>query len=286
MAFWPTTDEQMNLNFYPKSVCLAALFLVTSLAHPARAGDGVDLSPSIDLGLSNSGPLTATAASRPYRVWMFRNLPGFIGDSADDGATPDAADGPDWLQLNAGNYNPYFDIRRPGDPGGVGYFRLTSQMQLFETKTTGCAIAVRAVTPAGREADGVDEGPTVVSPALYFCHNLEDGTGIQGFIGRNVRVDSLPSGPLHRSVEGGVAVQRPLITDVDGSSGVYFFVQTSCRYRYATPTTDVSPAVWEVLPGVHWRIYENCGLSGGVILPVGGERVERGMWQVTCWVQW
>jgi hypothetical protein len=269
-----------------KRISIASLFLTALHASPAAADDNDNPARYVNLGSLTAAPATTNPPSRPYRVWMFGNLPGFIGDSSDDGATPDATDGPDWLQVNASSHNPYLDVRRAGDPGGIGYFRVTSQMQLFESRSSGFAVGLRAVTPAGRESDGVDTGQTIVSPSLSFFHTLDDGTGIQGFVGQNVRIDSLPSGPI-RGVQGSVSVQRPLVMDVDGSSGVYFFVQTSCRFRYSTTTTtDASPSVLEVLPGLHWRIYENCGLSGGVILPVNGERTDRSMWQVTCWVQW
>ena len=153
-------------------------------------------------------PADSTSSPRPRanRIQLFRIVPGFLSDpvglDSDDPRDATPNDGPDWLQVSMGNYNPYFDIRRPGDPGDVGYYKLHSQIQVFDTGATGLTVALQAVTPAGLDQDGVQDGPTVVSPALSLFHTLDDGTGIQGFIGKNMNLNPTSlSGPIHRNVQ-------------------------------------------------------------------------------------
>ena len=64
-----------------------------------------------------------------------------------------------------------------GDPGGVGYFRVQSQLQFLDTGKTGCTIGLRAATPAGVEYDGLQDGPTFVAPNLAWHYDLGDGAG-------------------------------------------------------------------------------------------------------------
>ena len=52
------------------------------------------------------------------------------------GSLPPSADsGPDWLSVAMGNDNPYFEFRQPGDPGGIGFYKWYSQVQVFDTGT-------------------------------------------------------------------------------------------------------------------------------------------------------
>jgi hypothetical protein len=241
-----------------------------------------------ELDVTATQDSTAPPHVRANRIQLFRIVPGFLSDpvglDSDDpkDATPD--DGLNWLQVSVGNYNPYFDIRRPGDPGGVGYYKLHSQVQIFDTGTTSLAVALQAVTPAGLDQDGIQDGPTVVSPALCVFHTLDDGTGLQGFIGKNMNLNPTGfSGPIHRNVQYGVAVQRPVLdTGPDNIGSFYVFVEALGRYRYAA--TNGPPAVWEMIPGIHWRLSDNVWLSGGVLLPVGAALPSREahLWQLTC----
>src|ERR1700722_11149144 len=63
-----------------------------------------------------------TPRPKTNRIQLFRIVPGFLSDpvglDSDDpkDTTPD--NGPNWLQLSVGSYNPYFVFRRPVDPGG------------------------------------------------------------------------------------------------------------------------------------------------------------------------
>ena len=88
------------------------------------------------------------------RFQLFGITPGFLSDPVgltdpNDPSTPADDSGPDWLEVTAGNDNPFFDLRSPGDPGGVGFYKLHTQVQLFDSPHTGCTVAVQAVTPAG-----------------------------------------------------------------------------------------------------------------------------------------
>ena len=60
------------------------------------------------------------------------------------------------------------------------------------------------------------------------------------------------------------------------------FVEELGRYRFEN--RSVRPAVWEMVPGVHWRMNEAWWLSGGWIVPVS-VRPDARQWQITCWMQ-
>jgi hypothetical protein len=272
------------------------LFALASLLFPVAAHAQSDSPwPTQRLWTSEfDAPGTAELAATPARpsanrIQLFRIVPAFLTDPVgiepDDprDATPDS--GPNWLQLSVGNYNPFFDFRRPGDPGDAGYYKLHSQLQVFDNGATSLSLALQAVTPAGLDQDGVQDGPTVVSPAVCLFHTLDDGTGIQGFVGKNMNLNrSSFSGPLHRSVQYGVAVQKPVLdTGADNIGCFYLFVEALGRYRYDATATG-PPAVWEMVPGVHWRMTENVWLTGGVLMPVGAPLPSREahLWQLTC----
>src|SRR5262249_1446805 len=127
------------------------------------------------------------------------------------------------LQVVAGNDNPYFDLRRPGDPGGVGYFRVHSQLQVLDTGKTGATLGLRAAPPAWLEFDGLQEGPTVVAPNLAWYYDLGSGAALHGFVGKNVRAGGGWTDNLGRNVEYGLAVHRP-VPMPDGSPSRNFFL--------------------------------------------------------------
>jgi hypothetical protein len=276
-------------------------------ASGARADEWIDwnrepvLPRDLILGwLFPSG--SSTPASRPHQVRLFRIQSGFlrepVGLDQDDSTPEDRmspqkdGDGPNWLQLTMGNDNPYFDVRRPGDPGGVGYYKVYSGVQLFDNQRTACALALHAVTPAGLEMDGVPDGPTVFRPAFCLTHSLDDdGTAIHGFVGRQVNLVPKP-GPQYRGLEYGMALQRPLPAVPNGAGNLYLFVETLGRYRFdsdagASSRPDAGagsrPATeWEVLPGLHWRYNDKMWISGSLILPVNSAPIDPRLWQVTC----
>jgi hypothetical protein len=185
-----------------------------------------------------------------------------------------------WL----GTDNPFFDFRRPGDPGGVGYYKLHSQALLFDTDYTGLSVGFQAVTPAGLEADGMQTGPTVLSPNIALFHEVTSGTAIQGFVGKDLRANSRWVGGLHRSIQYGLALQSPCpgLQPKDGQC-VHFFVEALGRYRYEGDPGLGGPLNLHLVPGVHWRLGESWWMSGGVLMPLGGPtRYDSRLWQITA----
>jgi hypothetical protein len=286
------------------------VLLILLLVNPwswARGDDWIDWihDPVLPRDLLPESPYStgsATSSNRLHRIPLFRIQSGFLSGPVgldQDDSTPDDRmspqrdnEGPSWLQLAMGNDNPYFDVRRPGDPGGVGYYKVYSGVQLFDNQRTACALALLAVTPAGLEMDGVPDGPTVLRPAFSLSHSLDDeGTAIHGFIGRQVHFNPKP-GPQYRGLEYGMAFQRPLPAVPSGAGSLYLFVETLGRYHFeADPGSGVRaetgngnrPATeWEVLPGLHWRYNDNMWISGSLILPVNSAPLDPRLWQVTC----
>ena len=269
------------------------LLLLLSPAAPAplQAEEIIDWTP--DSVLSRVLDPQSTGAASAFnahnnRIQLFGITPGFLSDPvglADPSDSPAAAadQGPDWLQVTAGTDNPFFDLRNPGDPGGVGFYKLHTQVQLVDSPNTGCAVTVQAVTPAGREADGVEDGPTVVSPAVSLFHALDDGTAIQGFVGKNVNLNSRWSGQLNQSVRYGMAVQRPLLpAGPNGDANFYVFCEALGRYHYEAAANPGPLSNLDVLPGVHYRLAPNWWMSGGYIVPVTTARPDTNHWQITC----
>jgi hypothetical protein len=201
----------------------------------------------------------------------------------DDPALPRAdSDGSGRVFVIAGNDNPYLDFRRPGDPGGVGYFRVNSQLQFLDTGRTGCTVGLRAATPAGLEFDGVQSGPTHVAPNFAWYYDLGDGAGLHGFVGKSVRAAGDWTDSLGRNVEYGLAIHRPFpIPDGGISRNLFMFLEALGRVR-PDSTGDARRSVWELLPGLHYRLSDNWWMSGGLIVPVGASRSDLGTWQVTC----
>lgn len=187
------------------------------------------------------------------------------------------------LRVALGADNPFFDFRRPGDPGGVGFYRLHSQMLLFDNQKTGLSMGLRAVTPAGVEADGIADGPTVLSPNVAWFHELGKGTAIQGFVEKAVRANSRWSDSLERQINYGLAVHKPVLggENTPGQS-VHVFLEALGRYRIDSDTSQRAPLNWELLPGVHWRLSDSWWMSGGVLMPLGVPRPDAHMWQITA----
>ncbi len=182
------------------------------------------------------------------------------------------------------NDNPYFDFRRPGDVGGYGYYRIHSQLQLLGTQRTGCSLGMQAVTPAGLESDGIAEGPTVVAPHFALFHEVSDGTAVQAFVGKDLRV--IPR--LDDRFGGGFRYGMAVAQRVPGFDGgtlpyVHVFLEALGRYRIdGESSPGGGPAVWELLPGLHWRVGDSCWVSGGVLMPLGASHIDLGLWQLTC----
>jgi len=250
--------------------------------------------PSLRLNFANQLE-DAGSPPRPDRFQLFRMPAGFITnpvglDSDDDDPPPDPESatapsfpGEDRLQLILGQDNPFFDFRYPGDPGGAGYYRLHTQYQLLDSSTSGLCLGLRAVTPAGLEADGLAHGPTILSPALAWYQDLGGIASLHGYIGKNLRATNGWTDSLERSIHYGVAVQQPIPGLTSTSTGsLHFFVEALGRQRSNPDLAERPPFNWEVLPGLHWQMGENWWMSGGLLLPMGASRLETNLWQITC----
>ena len=268
-----------------------ALSLLLLPPAAVRAEDVIDWGRDSILPWDTDAEAAAASANaaRPNRIRLFGITPGFLSNPVglsepDEPATNDPADaGPDWLTVTMGPDNPFFDLRQPGDPGGVGYYRVHTQVQLFDSPNTGCAVSCQAVKPAGRDNDGLEDGPTVVSPAVSLFHALDDGTAIQGFVGKNVNLNSNWAGQLNQSVQYGMAVQHPILpTAPDGSGNLFVFVEALGRYHYDAVAGPGTANGLEVLPGLHWQMAPNWWMSGGVVLPVNTAPSSVNQWQFTC----
>jgi len=209
-------------------------------------------------------------------------LPGVPGTSvAPTPAQPD--DGPDWIQVGLGVDNPYLDLRRPSDPGGVGFYRVNTQVQLLDSPTTACTLGFQAVTPAGIQFAGAPDGATVVSPAFSVFHALSEGTAIQGFVSKNVAVSNADgAAPLQRNLQYGMAVQRPIVADgPEGLRSLFLSVGALGQVRPERDNLRLIPTC-DVLPGLHWHVNDTWWVSSGVLVPVGPTRTAPHQFQLTC----
>lgn len=246
---------------------------------------------ALDQARREAGP-TGSPSGRDSRFRLFRMTPGYLSDPVglDDsdgtGYDPGAlAEGPSFgrVQVTLGADNPFFDFRRAGDPGGVGFYRLYTQYQVLEAGRTGCTLGLQAVAPAGLEGDGVADGPTVFSPNLGWFYDLGGGMGLHGFLGKHVRAAGGWTDGWSRHTEYGVAFHRAIPwLDDEGAHTMFLFVE-ALGHRSSERQPDPGRAgVWEVLPGLHWRMSETWWLTGGYLMPVGPARSDAGRWQLTC----
>lgn len=232
------------------------------------------------------GDSAATPLGRVPRLRLFRFAPGFRADPLglqDDDPTPAAPDsGPDWIQFGMGSDNPYFDLRRPGDPGGYGYSRLHTQVSLLDFPTTACAFGIQTVTPAGAQFGGLPGGPTVVIPSFSVFHALNDRLAVQGFVSKNVPISDASTSPLQRNLQCGLALQRPILADgSDAWRNLFFTVGALGQLAPERDSLRMLPKC-DVLPGLQWHVNENWWLSSAVLMPVGPARTTAGQWQLSC----
>jgi hypothetical protein len=284
------------------ALAVGGLFCPCALAQPVSfSADDFRRQPLLPLDWELAKQSGDSSTNRANRFHLFQMPTGFakeaVGLDLDDDTPPGEVPLPvnaptdnsfNWIQLNVGVDNPYFDFRQPGDPGGVGFYRLHSQLQLLDTGRSGMNLALGAVTPAGLENDGVANGPTVFTPALAWYRDLWDGMTVQGFVGNHLRANTRSIGRLERNVRYGLAAQHalpfsPFTNDADIDPCLFVFVEALGRYRFdqSDPSRQQRPPL-ELLPGLHWRLQENWWISGGWIVPLCGPRPENKLWQITC----
>ena len=92
------------------------------------------------------------------------------------------------------------------------------------------------VAPAGQINNGIDDGPTVLSPSMSIFHSFSTGTAIQGYVGKNATLNAPTTYTLPRSAHYGLALQQPVGDEFSGLNNLYFFLGALGRYRYVNPT--------------------------------------------------
>jgi hypothetical protein len=282
---WSASLLALGLGFFTAGSVRAQSLEVPP---PVRLWDFSAVSPSSD----------AVPVCRPDHIRLFRIAPGFLSDPLglqdDDGMmgvpgtnpspTPSPPDnGRDWLQFGMGSDNPYLDLRRPGDPGGIGFYRVNTQLQLIDLPTTSCTVSFQTVTPAGIQFGGVADGATVVSPSFGIFQALGKSAAIQGFVTKNVPLISSDETPfLQRNLQYGLAFQRSLAADrADGSGNLFFSVGALGQIRSDRDNVRWLPTV-DVVPGLHWQVNDTWWVSSGVLVPVGTTHTAPGQLQITC----
>jgi hypothetical protein len=251
---------------------------------------------ALDVNLWGMSDAERASADRPRPLPLFHMPTGFLSqpvgaeldsDSSSPGpgelppADADTLDLPFQAALFADI--PFFDFQRPGDVGGLGFYRIHTQLQVLETEKAGCALGLQAVTPAGLEVDGLADGPTVFSPSVAWFHEVGEGGAVQAYFGKSLRLNSRWGETLGRSLHCGMGISHP-VPGFDGSPlpRIQVFVEALGRYRFEGEPGARGPAAWELLPGLHWQLADGCWLSGGVLVPVNASRYDAGLWQVTA----
>jgi hypothetical protein len=241
---------------------------------------------------SAAGGNEANAAARLGGIHLFRMPTALptdpIGLDSDDGppagdsigSIPSSEAGNDSRFVVAmGSDNPFFDFRHNSDPGGVGYYRLYSQYMFIDEPVCGASMGLQAWTPAGLEAYGLADGPTVLCPNFSWFYELGSDTAIHGFVSKDIRPrPGWTEGGAGRSTHYGVALQSPCPGLGGGPiSGVHLFVEALGSHR------SDNDGNFQLLPGVHWQVRDNWWLAGGFMLPVSANRPDGSrLWQLTC----
>jgi hypothetical protein len=244
---------------------LLAVVILFVGATQSQAQDWQQYPPDRELAQALCGGVDPSTTSLGNRapIPLYRMMPGFLSDPAnfarrdDDGDSQGSADG---ILVNVGQDNPFFDPRGPADPGGAGYYRLFSQMQLLDTGSTSVCFGLKAWTPAGVDNGGVAEGHTYFAPGLGVFQDLGNGTGLHGFVGQHFCADAR-SANRQGATEYGMAMHCPVPGLVEPTSnGVYVYVQALGRYGY-TNYIDGREMEMDLVPGVHWRISDTLWMS-------------------------
>lgn len=240
---------------------------------PPISGEGALRKPLFDL--EAVAPRENVQPTGTARLRLFAMPTGFLRDplgvdNDDPVSGIDTLDGKGYdddtpgLLVAMGAYNPNFDMRRPDDPRGLGYYKIHSQMQVLDMGRTNISLTLQALTPAGLESGGTSTGPTIFSPAIAWFYDLGAGSALQGYIGQNIHANSRWNENLGSRIHCGVGIQYPVpgLCQPKGDQGLFFVVQAMGRYR-CDDRPDSRPAVWELVPGLQWRINENCSISVG-----------------------
>jgi hypothetical protein len=206
----------------------------------------------------------AAAKSNPIRI--FRMLPGFISDplslcgNDDDPSVdgPASGSGPRGVTVSFGSDNPYLEPRSAGDPGGLGFLRFYSQVQVVDLGSTSVCFGMQAWTPAGIENGGVSQGPTVLSPGLAFYQDLGLGMGLHGFADLSYRTLK-QTGQSHV----GLAVQCPLHNWERPEDQEFFLFVQGLGYTGPITGTYDRDLNWQLCPGVCWRVNDSFSMSVG-----------------------
>ena len=216
----------------------------------------------------------AATPTRTPRLQMFRMPSGFVvtplGLVAEDDPPPEdpfakADDDSNVVQITYGNHVPYLDMPKRGDPGGIGYYRIYSQVQLLDAGSTNVGLALHAVTPMGVQSGGVRNGSTVLSPALACFHDLGDGAAVHAYVGEQIAANSRWRDQVHAGFRCGLAVQHAVpFTSFSADQGMFVFVQALGQYRPDSSRTDVRSTSWDLIPGVQYRMNNACWMSMGL----------------------
>jgi hypothetical protein len=216
---------------------------------------------------------------RVARIPMFGMVPAFLTEplGLDAGDDPVCIDPGNSLGTNAnsageksqvvvvmGLDNPYFDYPGRNDFGGVGFYKVYSQLQLLDKGTTCVSLGLQAAMPAGIQAGGLQEGPTMFRPALAWFQELGDGTALTGFVSKTIRAGARWSDEMECNIHCGMALQYelPWLGFWPGQS-VHLFMEALGRYRVLGDSTVTRPLNWDLIPGIHWRMGESWWLSVG-----------------------
>jgi hypothetical protein len=214
---------------------------------------------------------------RAARIPLFRMITGFLSDPlgldpdgddpvpifAEQGGPGTVGESQSRVQVTVGKDNPFFDFRRHGDPGGIGFYKLHTQYQLVDTGATGLTVGMQAATPAGLEGDGVAEGPTFLSPNLGWFQELGNGAALQAYLCKNIRANPRWLDRMEGGYHYGMAFQYPCPGLCDTPNrGLFFFVEGLGRFRYED-VPNRRNADWELVPGLHLKLSDDFWLSFG-----------------------
>jgi hypothetical protein len=248
---------------------------VTAQSFAPFSPEALTERPRLDLrwySFDGKDGVNPTTASRAARLQMAGMQAGFITNplsiDQDDDLPPGAADSfggdpdADILQFAVGTYNPFLDLRLPGDPGAIGYYKVHSQLQLIDGKATSVCLNLQAYTPAGQQVGGVANGPTYFIPAVAGFHDLGFGAALQAYFGQNIQANSRWT-DLTPNFLYGMALQYAIPGAATGQQGLFLFVEALGRYRIDPMQPGGHTALWEFIPGVQMRLNNNCWMSLG-----------------------